>query len=361
MDLVRAERLPLEIDLALIARLDRNGPRSTSYPTADRFIEAFDSRTYASWAAGRNAGGAHRPLSIYVHLPCCSSLCYYCGCNKVITRDRNKGGEVVGINSMIYSATGGYMGLSFAVPIDVAMKVAAELRAHGRVSRGRLGLRMQDMTAELAASFGLKDMTGALVVAVEKNGPADDAGFREGDVVLSINDKTVTSSGEMLLIVAATRPGATAEFEVWRRGAKTRLAAVIGELGAQTDRYRQIAGGKPCGADRAHSDRAHGARASGARNGSCAAGSKCERPGRQGRNTAGRHDPRDQRREGRQDRGPQPRALRARTGQRGGPARSARREPCVRGRSSGWLAQAGVAPSTALCSTLEPLKDTPWI
>ena len=143
----------------------------------------------------------------------------------------NLRGEVVGINSMIYSATGGYMGLSFAVPIDVAMKVAAELRAHGRVSRGRLGLRMQDMTAELAASFGLKDMTGALVVAVEKNGPADDAGFREGDVVLSINDKTVTSSGEMLLIVAATRPGATAEFEVWRRGAKTRLAAVIGELG----------------------------------------------------------------------------------------------------------------------------------
>lgn len=91
MDVVRAENLPLEIDLALIARLDRNGPRYTSYPTADRFIEAFDPRAYASWAAGRNAGGAHRPLSIYVHLPFCSSLCYYCACNKVITRDRNKG------------------------------------------------------------------------------------------------------------------------------------------------------------------------------------------------------------------------------------------------------------------------------
>lgn len=143
----------------------------------------------------------------------------------------NLRGEVVGINSMIYSASGGYMGLAFAVPIDVAMKVAAELRAHGRVSRGRLGVRMQDMTSELAASFGLKDVTGGLVVAVEKSGPADDAGFRAGDVVLSTNGKAITSSSELLLIVTATPPGASAEFEVWRRGATTRLTAIIGELG----------------------------------------------------------------------------------------------------------------------------------
>ena len=89
--MIASEPLPLEIDLELIAKLDRNGPRYTSYPTADRFIEAFDARAYALWAARRNAGGAHRPLSIYVHLPFCNSLCYYCGCNKVITRDRSKG------------------------------------------------------------------------------------------------------------------------------------------------------------------------------------------------------------------------------------------------------------------------------
>ena len=146
----------------------------------------------------------------------------------------NLRGEVVGINSMIYSATGGYMGLSFAVPIEVAMKVAAELRAHGKVSRGRLGVRLQELTSELAASFGLKDVSGALVVAVEKNSAADDAGFRVGDVVLRIDEKVVARSSDMLLIVAATPPGSTAGFEVWRRGATTRIAAIMGELGPRS-------------------------------------------------------------------------------------------------------------------------------
>jgi serine protease Do len=143
----------------------------------------------------------------------------------------NLRGEVVGINSMIYSATGGYMGLSFAVPIDVAMKVAADLRAHGRVTRGRLGLRLQNLSPELAASFGLKDVTGALVVSVERSGPADAAGFRAGDVVLSANDRAITSSNELLRTIDATPPGRAAQFEVWRRGAKTRLEAVVGDLG----------------------------------------------------------------------------------------------------------------------------------
>ncbi|MGZ5136550.1 MAG: Do family serine endopeptidase [Burkholderiales bacterium] len=143
----------------------------------------------------------------------------------------NLSGEVVGINSMIYSASGGYMGLSFAVPIDVAMKVADELRVHGRVSRGRLGVRLQEMTSELAASFRLKEVTGALVVGVEKSGPAADAGFRASDVILNIDGKTITSSGELLLIVAGTAPGARAEFGVWRGGATMRLTVTIGELG----------------------------------------------------------------------------------------------------------------------------------
>jgi oxygen-independent coproporphyrinogen-3 oxidase len=83
--------LPVEVDLDLIRRMDRNGPRYTSYPTADRFVEAFDAETYRSWAARRNIGGIRRALSLYVHLPFCSTICFYCACNKVVTRDRGKG------------------------------------------------------------------------------------------------------------------------------------------------------------------------------------------------------------------------------------------------------------------------------
>ena len=89
MTIALQDHLGLEVDLDLIAKLDRNGPRYTSYPTADRFVEAFDANAYAAWARRRNTGGAHRPLSLYVHLPFCASLCYYCGCNKVVTHDRS--------------------------------------------------------------------------------------------------------------------------------------------------------------------------------------------------------------------------------------------------------------------------------
>ncbi|MBI4207373.1 MAG: oxygen-independent coproporphyrinogen III oxidase [Betaproteobacteria bacterium] len=85
------EHLPFEVDLDLIRRLDRNGPRYTSYPTADRFVEAFGPQTYRSWAGKRNIGGIHRTLSLYVHLPFCGTVCFYCACNKVVTRDRTKG------------------------------------------------------------------------------------------------------------------------------------------------------------------------------------------------------------------------------------------------------------------------------
>ncbi|HEX2830523.1 MAG TPA: oxygen-independent coproporphyrinogen III oxidase [Burkholderiales bacterium] len=90
MTITAREHPGLDVDLDLIARLDRNGPRYTSYPTADRFVEGFDADAYAAWARRRNTSGAHRPLSLYVHLPFCRSLCYYCGCNKVITQDVSK-------------------------------------------------------------------------------------------------------------------------------------------------------------------------------------------------------------------------------------------------------------------------------
>jgi oxygen-independent coproporphyrinogen-3 oxidase len=89
--LTASPALPVEVDLDLIRRMDRNGPRYTSYPTADRFVEAFDADTYKSWVARRNIGGIRRALSIYIHLPFCSTVCFYCACNKVVTRDRSKG------------------------------------------------------------------------------------------------------------------------------------------------------------------------------------------------------------------------------------------------------------------------------
>jgi len=92
-ELTPDHNLPIEVDLDLIRRMDRNGPRYTSYPTADRFIEAFSPAVYESWVARRNIGGIRRALSIYVHLPFCSTICFYCACNKVVTRDRGKGAK----------------------------------------------------------------------------------------------------------------------------------------------------------------------------------------------------------------------------------------------------------------------------
>ena len=145
----------------------------------------------------------------------------------------NLRGEVVGINSMIYSGSGGYMGLSFAIPIDVAMKVAAELRAHGKVIRGFLGVRIQEVTPDLAASFGLKNAAGALVVMVEKPSPAEKAGLMVGDVILKVDGKAIERSGDLPQIIAGTAAGATVRFELWRRGAARELSATIGEVPAE--------------------------------------------------------------------------------------------------------------------------------
>jgi len=142
----------------------------------------------------------------------------------------NLRGEVVGINSMILSGSGGYMGLSFAIPIDVAMKVAAELRAHGKVVRGFLGIRIQEVTPDLAVSFGLKNAAGALVVLVEKPSPAEKAGFMVGDIILKVDGKTIEASNDLLQVIAGAAPGASLKFEVWRRGAARELTATIVEV-----------------------------------------------------------------------------------------------------------------------------------
>jgi serine protease Do len=142
----------------------------------------------------------------------------------------NLKGEVVGVNSQIYSRTGGFMGLSFAIPIDIAMEVQSQLRTSGRVSRGRIGVVIQEVTRELADSFGMQKATGALVASVEKGGPADKAGVEAGDVILKFNGKPVGSSSELPRLVGNTRPGSKAEIQVWRKGATRELGVTVAEM-----------------------------------------------------------------------------------------------------------------------------------
>ena len=142
----------------------------------------------------------------------------------------NMRGEVVGINSQIYSRTGGFMGLSFAIPIDVALDVQKQLRAKGRVSRGRIGVAIQEVTKDLATSFGLEDPRGALVSSVEKGSPASRSGIESTDIILSFNGKPVESSVDLPRIVGATPPGSKVPLEVWRKGALVRLTITVGEL-----------------------------------------------------------------------------------------------------------------------------------
>jgi serine protease Do len=142
----------------------------------------------------------------------------------------NLKGEVVGVNSQIYSRTGGYMGVSFAIPIDVAMNVADQLKAHGKVSRGRLGVNIQEVSKALADSFGLAKAAGALVAAVEKDGPAEKAGMEAGDVILKYDGKALENSAELPRLVAATKPGTPVKVEVWRNGRSRELSVAVGEM-----------------------------------------------------------------------------------------------------------------------------------
>jgi serine protease Do len=142
----------------------------------------------------------------------------------------NMRGEVVGINSQIYSRTGGFMGLSFAIPIDVALDVQKQLRDKGRVSRGRIGVVIQEVTRDIATSFGLDRARGALVNSVEKGSPADKAGVEASDIIVKFDGKTVESSSDLPRIVGATRPGTKVDMEVLRRGAPRSVGVVVGEL-----------------------------------------------------------------------------------------------------------------------------------
>jgi serine protease Do len=157
----------------------------------------------------------------------------------------NMRGEVVGVNSQIYSRTGGYMGVAFAIPIDVAMEVQSQLRSGGRVSRGRIGVVIQEVTKELADSFGLAKPVGALVNSVEKGGPADKAGIDAGDIILKFDGKTVNQSADLPRLVGATKPGTKSVVQVWRKGATKDLSVVIGEMPDEKGPQRSAKRGKP--------------------------------------------------------------------------------------------------------------------
>jgi serine protease Do len=155
----------------------------------------------------------------------------------------NLRGEVVGVNSQIYSRTGGFMGLSFAIPADVALDIQKQLREKGRVARGRIGVVIQEVTRDLATSFGLEKPRGALVNSVEKGSPADKAGVEATDIIIGYDGKPVESSSDLPRMVGSTRPGQQATLEVWRKGQTRKLNVTVGEL--QEDRIASRAAPKP--------------------------------------------------------------------------------------------------------------------
>lgn len=142
----------------------------------------------------------------------------------------NMRGEVVGVNSQIYSRSGGYQGVSFAIPIDVAIEVAEQLKGGGKVSHGWLGVVIQEVTADLADSFGLDRPRGALVAQVQEDSPAGRAGLQASDVILSFNGRAVENSGDLPRMVGMTKPGAKVPLEVWRKGRAQTLSVTVGEL-----------------------------------------------------------------------------------------------------------------------------------
>jgi len=142
----------------------------------------------------------------------------------------NMSGEVVGINSQIYSRTGGFMGLSFAIPVEVAMDVVEQIKSTGYVSRGWLGVYIQEVTRELAESFGMEKPSGALVAKIIDGSPAIDAKIKVGDVILKFNGQEITSSASLPPIVGRVKVGEKVSVEVMRNGKIKKLSVMIGQL-----------------------------------------------------------------------------------------------------------------------------------
>jgi len=142
----------------------------------------------------------------------------------------NLNGEVVGINSQIYSQSGGYMGLSFAIPIDVANNVRNQLITKGKVTRSKIGVQLQPMDAAMAESFGLDRPRGAPVTAVIPGGPAEKAGIKEGDVIIGVDGRRIESDVELPGVISAITPGKTTELEIWRDRSPRKITVRVVEM-----------------------------------------------------------------------------------------------------------------------------------
>jgi serine protease Do len=142
----------------------------------------------------------------------------------------NMRGEVVGINSQIYSRSGGFMGISFAIPIDEAIRVSEQLRTLGRVQRGRIGVQIDQVSKDVAESLGLAKAQGALVRSVEAGSPADKAGVEAGDIITRFEGKPIEKSADLPRMVGSVKPGSKASLTVWRRGSSKELQVVVGEV-----------------------------------------------------------------------------------------------------------------------------------
>jgi serine protease Do len=165
----------------------------------------------------------------------------------------NMKGEVVGINSQIYSRTGGFMGLSFAIPIDVALNVSDQLKTKGFVSRGWLGIVIQDLTPEIAESFGLPKAEGALVANVGKGSPGEQGGLLQSDVITEFNGKAIHSREDLPRAVSAIKPGTTAPVTVVRKGEVAQLSITVGEMPQEAgDSVKPTLGRKPHNDSPAH-------------------------------------------------------------------------------------------------------------
>jgi serine protease Do len=153
----------------------------------------------------------------------------------------NLRGEVVGINSQIYSRSGGFMGISFAIPIDEAVRVSEQLRTVGRVIRGRIGVQISPVTKEVAEAIGLGQPRGAMVQSVEKDGPADKAGVEAGDIIVKVDGRNVDKSTDLPRIVGATKPGSRSSLQVYRRGSVKDIAVTVAEFEADRPARRAAA------------------------------------------------------------------------------------------------------------------------
>jgi serine protease Do len=151
----------------------------------------------------------------------------------------NMRGEVVGINSQIYSRSGGYMGIAFAIPIDEAIRVSDQLRATGRVTRGRIGVQIDQVTKEVAEAIGLGKPQGALVRSVEAGSPAEKAGVEAGDIIIRLDGKTIEKANELPRLVGSLKPGTRSMLTVFRRGATKDLPVTIGEFETERPQARK--------------------------------------------------------------------------------------------------------------------------